>query len=223
MFAGWTSREKSLLLLNGILAIALGGMIFYQTVLEGEESVPAGFEPYALAREEGSALPQGRTGDDGAFGSSSSQDGAKEEVVVDVKGAVRYPGVYALSPNERIIDALERAGGLKEGATTDPINLAQKLTDGMVIYVPTLEEVKENGGTTPFSFHAQGGKGGGKININQATVEELQQLPGIGPARAQAIVRYREEHGPFQSLEELTNVSGIGPKILENIRDQIEL
>lgn len=224
MFAGWTSREKALLVLNGILIVALGGMIFYQTMVESKETSPEGFQPYFWSGEEGGHVDQGEGGHEGetALSSPSNRDLAVQEVVVDVKGAVLSPGVYALSSDERVIDALEKAGGLREEAATEAINLAQKLTDGMVIYVPTREEVGENQGVS-FTISPPPGQGTGKININLASVEELQKLPGIGPARAQAIVRYREEHGPFQSLEELTNVSGIGPKILENIKDQIEL
>ena len=110
------------------------------------------------------------------------------------------------------------AGGFLNTANTAAINLAQKLQDEMVIYVPHLEEETqtsiENWSTS------QDDK---KVSINQATESELQTLPGIGPSKASAIIKYRDDFGKFNSIDELTNVSGIGNKTLENLRDYIEL
>jgi competence protein ComEA len=157
--------------------------------------------------------------------STGHQNSSESNLVVDVKGAVYSPGVYTLTSGDRVIDAIEQAGGLLTEASTLPINLAQPLVDGMVIYVPTQDEVLKGEVSVQGQWTSEriSTTGSGKININQASVDQLQELPGIGPARAEAIVRYREEHGPFTSLDEITNVPGIGQKILENIMDHIEL
>ena len=138
--------------------------------------------------------------------------------LIDVKGQVKFPGVYEVTSDLRVHDVIVLAGGFLDTANTDAINLAQKLQDEMVIYVPHLEEETqtsiENWSTS---------QDDGKISINQATESELQTLPGIGPSKASAIIKYRDEFGKFNSIDELTNVSGIGNKTLENLRDYIEL
>ncbi|WP_176483689.1 MULTISPECIES: helix-hairpin-helix domain-containing protein [Bacillus] len=143
-------------------------------------------------------------------------------IFVDVKGAVKYEGVYHLLEGERIMDAIEKAGGLVEGADHRKINFAAKLQDQMVVFIPLVgEEVDASSLLINSGVSEESGNKDGKININTATVEELQSLAGIGQAKAKAIVAYREDNGYFKSLEELTNVSGIGQKSLENIRDEI--
>lgn len=141
------------------------------------------------------------------------------QIVIDVKGAVKQPGVYTMMSGERVIDAIEKAGGLLPDAEENQINLAGLLKDEMVIYVP-----HEGEEMTELAIQSNGGfssEDNGKVRINHASAEELQQLQGIGPSKASAIIGYREEHGPFQTVEELTQVSGIGEKTLENIKDQI--
>lgn len=138
--------------------------------------------------------------------------------LIDVKGQVKFPGVYEVTSDLRVHDVIVLAGGFLDTADTDAINLAQKLQDEMVIYVPHLEEETE---TSIESWStAQNGQ---KVSINQATESELLTLPGIGPSKASAIIKYRDEFGKFNSIDELTNVSGIGSKTLENLRDYIEL
>ncbi|MGG6431164.1 helix-hairpin-helix domain-containing protein [Anoxybacillus sp. D401a] len=137
-------------------------------------------------------------------------------VFIDVKGAVKRAGVYEVAPTSRIRDVIEMAGGLTEEADETKVNLAMKVRDEMVIYVPKKgEEISELADT-----HTTDGSNG-KVNINTATAEQLQTLQGIGPAKAAAIIAYREEHGPFQKAEDLLNVSGIGQKSLEKIKQQI--
>ncbi|MDO5794722.1 MAG: helix-hairpin-helix domain-containing protein [Turicibacter sp.] len=140
--------------------------------------------------------------------------------LVDVKGQVNQPGVYEVESTLRIHEVIELAGGFLETANVEAINLAQKIKDEMVIYVPHLDEV------TPISFQEswmETKESSSKVSLNAATEDELQTLPGIGPSKAAAIVKYREEIGLFQSIEELVNVSGIGVKTLENLRESIEL
>lgn len=134
----------------------------------------------------------------------------KESIVVHVAGAVMQPGVYELNSDSRILDALQAAGGAQEDAALDSINLAAPLQDGTQVRIPILGEEDEGGDTRT-------------LNINMATATELETLPGIGPTRAQEILRYREEQGPFRSVEDLLEISGIGDSTLNQIKDLVRL
>ena len=150
-------------------------------------------------------------------------ESAEEEVnhyIVDVKGQVNFPGVYEVEEHLRVHDVIQLAGGFLEMANETAINLAQKISDEMVIYVPHLDEEINNASTATAWSPSQDEK---KVSLNQATVGELETLPGIGPSKAAAIINYREEFGKFKSIDELTNVSGIGEKTLEKLRDSLEL
>ena len=147
-----------------------------------------------------------------------------QSIVVDVKGAVQHPGVYPFTTENRIIDAIQAAGGYSEKADTRFINHAQKLSDELVIYVPVIGEgieqpatVVMSGGTTSTASSGQEET----VNINSATEAELTTLPGIGPSKAAAIIAYREENGQFASVEDLKNVSGIGDKTFEQLQQLI--
>lgn len=138
----------------------------------------------------------------------------EENVFVDVKGAVHAPGVYEVELGVRVVDVIELAGGFTEEADELAVNLAQQVQDEMVIYTPSLgEEGEVDGiqGTTE------------KIRINYATKEELETLPGIGPAKAEAILQYLEEQGSFQKKEDLLQVSGIGEKVFTQLKDEIQV
>ncbi|QZA33387.1 helix-hairpin-helix domain-containing protein [Hydrogenibacillus sp. N12] len=150
---------------------------------------------------------------------SSGRAEAGPEIVVDVKGAVARPGVYRLPAGARVFEALEAAGGLLPEADVDRVNRAAVLADGVVVNVPKKGEAAEAGGSSPAGSDAGLGAAGrpAKVNLNTADAALLQTLPGIGPTRAQAIIAYREEHGPFRDVTELKNVSGIGPKTLERL------
>ena len=140
------------------------------------------------------------------------------QVVIDIKGAVKKPGVYELDVGARVKDAVLLAGGLTTDAEESTLNLAEQIHDQQMIYVPNQEEVQEqptnNEGTSQELA---------KININMADSMELQQLSGIGAAKAQAIIDYREENGKFQSIEALKEVSGIGEKTLERLREYLTI
>lgn len=142
------------------------------------------------------------------------------ELVIDVKGAVKKPGVYHMTDGERIVDAIGEAGGFADKADQKQINMAQKLADEMVVYVPVVGEDTPpvTGSPTVTNTTASRQTEGGQVNLNSATLEDLQELPGIGPAKAQAILTYREEKGSFQSVDDLLNVTGIGEKSLEKIK-----
>ncbi|SDI34688.1 helix-hairpin-helix domain-containing protein [Natribacillus halophilus] len=147
---------------------------------------------------------------------------ATEDVFVDVKGEVIDPGIYALDPDRRIDDAIHEAGGLTEEANQNGVNFAKKLEDEMVVYVPhedeedqdIWEEGTENAGSE---------ESGENVNINAADEAALQQLSGVGPVTAEAIVQYREENGNFEQPGDIQNVSGIGEKTFEKLEDSIEV
>jgi competence protein ComEA len=134
-------------------------------------------------------------------------------LVVHVAGWVRHPGVYEFPEGSRVVDAIERAGGAKQGADLAALNLAALLSDGQQVLVPKRGPPGAPAGT--------GVAANGLININTATAEQLEELPGIGPVLAQNIVDYRTEHGPFATVEDLLNVSGIGEARLEELRDMV--
>ena len=135
--------------------------------------------------------------------------------VVDVAGAVRRPGVYRLAKGARVADAIERAGGPTRRADVALVNLAAPVVDGQQIVVPR---------RLPGGIGAPSAAGGastglsGPISLSSATVEQLDELPGIGPVTAQKIVAYRAEHGPFTSVDQLDAIPGIGPARLEDLR-----
>ena len=158
-----------------------------------------------------------------------AQEAVLGQVLVDVKGAVLHPGVYALDEEQRIIDAVNLAGGYSTNADTQLINHAQKVQDEMVIYIPVkgekLDEVTSGFISMPTAGATTSGGGAkdGKVNLNQADEATLTTLSGIGPSKAQSIITFREENGGFQSIEDLKKVTGIGDKTYEKLKDSISV
>ncbi|GAB7386604.1 hypothetical protein BSNK01_04390 [Bacillaceae bacterium] len=232
MFGEWSAKEKRLLAALAVVTFVLLSVLLYH-VLERENdepSLPAAVWPAEeTVPATGSLAQEGMAaaGSPAAGPAGSGEKNGRKEIVVDVKGAVARPGVYTFGEGTRAYEAIEKAGGLLDTADEDRVNLAAPLADGAVLYVPAKgEEIPPSyvSGNAPAAVSAESGNGGpsgGLIDINTATSEQLQQLPGIGPAKAEAIIAYREEHGPFRSVEELTKVSGIGEKTLEKIRSRI--
>lgn len=144
-----------------------------------------------------------------------------EVVVVDIKGQVLVPGVYTLPKGSRVLDAIQLAGGILPSAEEKALNLAAKLIDEMVIYVPLIgeTEVPISIPSTPVSSSTKSTI----ININSADEMTLMTLPGIGPSKAKAIVAYREEKGHFKTIEELKEVSGIGDSTFDSLKDFISI
>ncbi|MBQ9766722.1 MAG: helix-hairpin-helix domain-containing protein [Lachnospiraceae bacterium] len=151
-----------------------------------------------------------------------------QEVYVHLCGAVAKEGVYLLPKGSRLIDGVTAAGGFTEEADTTYHNLAAELSDGQKVYVPTLTETEalsvtertEKAGDL-FGVDASETVSNGQVNINTASKEELMTLSGIGEAKAESILLYRQKVGPFQSIEELKHVSGIGDAMFERIKDEI--
>lgn len=149
------------------------------------------------------------------------EESLEQKMMVDMKGAVYKPGVYEAFAGDRVIDLIERAGGLTREAAEDQVNFAMYVEDEMVIYVPLQDEEFDLDVITTITTSSGGGSESGLININKADQAELETLTGIGPAKATAIIEYRETNGTFQSIEELKKVSGIGEKTFEKLQDQI--
>lgn len=144
-------------------------------------------------------------------------------ICVYICGEVNSPGVYELPAGSRIFDVVEKAGGFTEEASTDYWNQAQVLEDGEMISVPTKEEAKERieEGMRAYGDVESDDTSDGRININTASKELLMTINGIGAGRADNIIQYRSEHGKFDAIEDIKNVSGIGDSIFENIKDYI--
>ena len=171
----------------------------------------------------------------------------EEKIKVDIKGAVKNPGVYEVNSNGRVVDAIAISGGLTKDADTSIINLSKNLTDEMVIIIYTKEEVAEMlKGSTSIKYIEKecicpkiendacidnvidnkpdtNTSNEQKVSLNSATIDELMQLPGIGEVKAKAIIAYREENGGFKSIEELLEVNGIGESTFNKIKNQLSL
>lgn len=152
----------------------------------------------------------------------SSSQTETQKVFVDIKGAVKNEGVYELSSGSRVTDVVKLAGGFTEDADKKSVNLAEKVTDEAVIYVA---RVGENVAPTTTNSQANGSaqqkESSDKINLNTATLAELQTISGIGAKRAQDIIDYRDANGGFSSVDDLANVSGIGEKTLEKLKSEV--
>lgn len=147
---------------------------------------------------------------------------------VFVNGQVAEPAVYELPPGSLVEAAIEAAGGFAAGADTAVVNLAQPLSDGVQVYVPSEEEnvpaplaVVSKPNTSSATTSTESSAAVGLININTATIEELDSLPGVGPSTAQKIIEYRESNGSFAAIENIMDVTGIGEAKFEKIKDQI--
>jgi len=188
-------RHQLLLCGLAIVAVALIGARYLKE--EGNGSGPATARPAAVRLE--------RSGGSRAF--------------VHVTGAVRRPGVYRLPSWARLDLAVKRAGGPAKGADLDGVNLAAKVADGQQVVVP---HRSAGGIATSASSEAAGGAQG-PISLNTATPDQLDQLDGVGPATAQKILDFRKEHGGFRSVEDLKQISGIGPKRFEALKDKVRM
>lgn len=142
-----------------------------------------------------------------------------EEIVVDIKGEVYKPGTYRIESDKRLIDLITLAGGLTSSANTNEINLSEKLSDEMLIIIPSLNsENKEEVITKPVVKEKDN-----KVSINNGTLEELMTIKGIGESKARSIIEYREKNGKFNSIEDITKVSGIGQSTFEKIKNYIKI
>ncbi len=171
----------------------------------------------AIRAEEGSgaASPAFVGGASGHAGGVSIESGGSD-LVVDVAGAVRRPGVYRLPAGARAIDAIERAGGPDGSALLEAINRAARLTDGQQVVVPAKDATGAVAAGSGLAAES------GPIGLGSATVEQLDTIDGIGPVTAQKIVEFRDRHGGLASVEQLDEVSGIGPATMESLRARLQ-
>lgn len=181
-----------------------------QTSAEQDAQEPAGDAEVSEEADDGEAAPAG------------------DPVVmlaVYVSGAVVSPGVYAVPEGSRVCDVVALAGGLRDDAAQGAVNLARKVSDGEQIAVPTQDEAAAGPSSSAASSSAgdapNTAAAGGPVNINTASVEQLDTLPGVGPATAQAIVDERTANGPFASVEDIQRVAGIGEKKYEKLKESI--
>ncbi len=159
-------------------------------------------------------------------GNTVEEDARPKVMYTDIKGSVKEPGIYSFSSEERVYDVLKRAGGLLEEADSDRINFSAKIEDQQVLYIPAVgEEPPEhlNQSASPEGKQSTADTEPSKININTASPSELQQIPGIGSVKAQEIIRFREENGSFQKVEDLQEISGIGEKTVEKLKNFVTI
>lgn len=201
-------EKKKWLVVLAIVFVCVGGSIWQE-----RNALPEGPEPQAVVQQEKATkekLPR---------------------ITIYISGAVQEPGLYQVPPGIRFQEALAEAGGVTEEADLTRVNLARKCKDGCQINVPFLKKKAQKAGTAPSSREAVPSAGAGngpgqgaarRINLNQAGVEELTELPGIGPALARRIVEYRKTQ-PFRKAEDLQQVSGIGPAKFQKLREWVEV
>ncbi|GBC94756.1 ComE operon protein 1 [bacterium HR16] len=213
----------------GALVVITCGIVLWQEVFSGND-VPAPAIPRDSTRQQSplalptSTLPA-ETGESTSAPSQQTPPAESGEIVVHVAGAVKKPGVVRIPRGSRVDDAVKAAGGFSSRADPDSVNLAQPLEDGVQVYVPRKGESVQVEGRVgavrqgAASEHEQPPPG--KINVNTASAEQLESLPGVGPATARAIIDYRRQNGGFHSVDELLEVRGIGPKKLEQIRPYV--
>ena len=189
----------------------------------GEKAEEHGLEELSVSGETGGAedgsdagTASGSVDTSDAGTASGSGDTSDAEICVYIWGAVHEPGVYELPEGSRVHEALEMAGGMTEEAAAYALNLARIAVDGEQIYVPDAEEIQGQSILSGSGYEK-------KVNINTASMEELMTLTGIGEAKAESIIRYREENGGFQSIEDLMEIGGIKEGVFEKIKDDITI
>lgn len=196
------------MLIPGVLIIS--GLFFYFSLSSSDSSRPQE-ELIETSQPIEETIPM----------ESTAEEAVQQQVFVDIKGAVMYPGVYELQPDKRIFDAIQLAGGYIENADTQLVNHAQKVQDEMVIYIPIKGEQLEDISSNLLMLPLESQNKSQKINVNTADAETLATLPGIGPSKAHSILSYREEKGRFQTIDDVRNINGIGDKTFEKIKDSI--
>lgn len=219
------NRKKVLLAVATVLVLLVAGYVIRDAISEGRGFLAAGEKQGIVLEPHAKTAGQELSGDDAFVKRSSAQhssDGDKPSngrIKVYIVGAVRHPGVIEVEEGSRLIDVIELAGGATEEADLERVNLALKVQDEGMYKIPKIGEELPGQGIAVLEGTA--GHGQQKVNINTADEATLDTLPGIGPSKARRIIEYREQNGPFKSIEELKNVSGIGEKTFEQLKDLI--
>ncbi len=211
-----------------LAAVLLAQACFLLAGCEAGEKPEDGLEELEVssggenAGDSGGKAAEKSGGDSGQAAGEHGGDVSEEgDVYVYVCGAVNAPGVYELKEGARVFEAIQLAGGLTEAAAADAVNQARIVTDGEQIRVPTVEEAQNQGAGV--AGEVTEGTENNKININTAGKEELMMLTGIGEAKAESIMDYREKNGSFTSIEELMQIEGIKEGVFNKIKDDITI
>ncbi|TCP69297.1 helix-hairpin-helix domain-containing protein [Baia soyae] len=209
MLSRWTDREKKLVVALSVAVLCLLSVLLFK----GEGWFSAGGPQVKNAEN-----PQNWMDQNEKMALVPPNREGVQLLVVDVKGAVKKPGIYQFKKATRLYEVIETAGGSTEDADLKKLNLAQEIADGSVLYIPRKGEEGQPlvGQTDPSSKN-----GTGKIAINSASSKELEDLPGVGAAKAEAIIQYREKNGPFKRAADIAKVPGIGEKLLARFKDKI--
>lgn len=224
------ARRLALMGAAVMAAVCLAALVFAFT-FDGTPSFTApneGAEASGEGQDEPTAdeIPleqDGAASSEGSAGANVAQVPAMR-VVVHVSGAVASPGVYEVNEGARVQDAVDAAGGFSADAAIDAVNLARILSDGEQVLIPTEDQVADGMVSRPTDAGSPGDSSASEpVNINTAGADELDSLPGVGPATAQAIIDEREANGPFESVEDIQRVSGIGEKKFEKLKDSIRV
>ncbi|NRS16809.1 helix-hairpin-helix domain-containing protein [Brevibacillus sp. HB1.4B] len=231
MVLEWWERYRRIILLTAaVLFVGCSYWIYQRDQSHKTDELPLHSPAYAASNLETKEL----TDDSAAAQPAKSvkatpeKDKDKEPLLsplyVDVKGQVKNPGLYQFEPGTRVANAIEKAGGALPDADLVQINLAVPLTDGAALVIPAkgaTAPVSASIGLVQSASSVSTTGASSAINLNMATVEELMSLPGIGEARAKAIVEYRTKQGPFRSADDLKQIEGIGEKMFARIKDRL--
>lgn len=202
-------KEYKIIVICVSLGLVLGGFFLLKPVAQ----TPA---KESNLQSEVIAVPKDST-DEKEDGNQKEEVVEQDLITVDVKGAVKTPGIYDLPVGSRINDAVQKAGGLTDNADSKSINLAQKISDEALVYVPT----KGEDTSQATQSNVSNSKENKKVNLNKASLEELKQVKGLGAKRAQDIIDHRDSNGKFKSVDELKKVSGIGAKTIEKLKEYV--
>jgi competence protein ComEA len=197
-------KHINLVLGAGLLFLILLGLFIFKNINSHPETV---ISPEQMPMIKDESIDSGIEKNEGKADSS-------DPIMVDVQGSVKKPGVYEMNNGDRVIDVIKKAGGFLEEAEARSVNQAEKIADEMIIYVAAKGEEIHSLSSNMEKEEL--------LNINSADLSELQTLSGVGPSKAQSIIAYREEFGPFKSVDQLLEVRGIGEKTIEEWKDKIK-
>lgn len=226
----WEKQHHKMIVIGAVITFVIAAFAFFAL---NEKS---GTIPESSGKVESSASQSLQD----TSQNNDAEESGPSRVYVDIAGAVKKPGVYEVDASARMFEVVDEAGGLTKEADTSLMNLAERVSDGMKIVIPSKGTPASN---APDQYQTPNNTGGGSssgscgtsqstgtdsrnsnlVNINQADVIELQAIRGIGPVTAEAVIAYREEHGLFRTKEDLKKVRGIGDKTYEKLKDQITL
>lgn len=207
-------KQYKLALVIALIGVVIAGFMMLQREQKQENNIQQLMEQTSYSSSSKTEKSKQRSEND-------QGDKSEEMVTVDVKGAVKKPGVYQLKSSSRVHDALLKAGGMTDEADLKSINQAQKLVDEAVVYVAKVGENVVDVTTNTSASTATSQAKAGLVNLNTATEADFQTISGIGQKRAQDIIAYREANGKFKSVDDLKNVTGIGAKTLEKLKEYV--